>query len=159
MKSELRRCEGVCGEIQGRRVLNYQKQGEIRARLYRWPQNAKACVSPTRYERDSFWREDFGDHRTAIQIRRYSYDRCGPCCSSQPYCLPYCVFLDHPDEDTVLGGSHSKPDEIGTISVRVYLVKNQQLISTGPSARYRIQDHPPALIHEQAKKAGQHCVS
>ncbi|KAF9646176.1 hypothetical protein BDM02DRAFT_3271155 [Thelephora ganbajun] len=61
------------------------------------------------------------------------------------------------DEDTVPDDIHVKPDEIGTISVQVFLVENWRRI--GPPKEYRIQEHPPAVIDEQSKKAGGHCVS
>ena len=115
-------------------------------------------IAATRYERSGFCLEGFSERRTAIHVRRYWYDRCKLRSLSQPFYLIYSTSLDHPDEDTVLDSSRSKPDEIGSISVRVFLVEDQRL-SAGSTGRYRIKDHPPASIHEQAKKAGQHCTS
>ena len=61
------------------------------------------------------------------------------------------------DED-IIHDVRVKPDEIGTISVRVFLAENLRR-TAGPSEKHRIQDHPPAVVHEREKKAGGHCVS
>ena len=78
---------------------------------------------------------------------------------SRPFCDSYSFPLDYPDEDIVHGGTHVKLDEIGTISVRVFLVENWKQRSAGSSVKYKIQDHPPAVINERIKKVGEHCVS
>ena len=75
---------------------------------------------------------------------------------SRPFCLVYSRFSDYPEEDTVPGHVRMKPDEIGTISVRVFLVDNW---TRGRLRVSRIQDHPPVVINEREKKAGGHCVS
>jgi len=61
------------------------------------------------------------------------------------------------DED-IIHDVRVKPDEIGIISVRVFLAENLRR-DAGPSKEYRIQDHPPAVVDEREKKAGGHCVS
>ena len=68
------------------------------------------------------------------------------------------MLSDYPDEDTMPNGISVMPDEIGTISVRVFLAENWQRDARSPKI-YRIQDHPPAVIDERTKKAGGHCVS
>ena len=68
--------------------------------------------------------------------------------------------LDHSDGDAALSNSYVKPDQIGTISVQLFLAKNLQECSPPPGPEdYWIQDRPPATINEQKKKAAEHCVS
>jgi hypothetical protein len=63
------------------------------------------------------------------------------------------------DEDILPEDTRVKPDEIGIISVRVFLVDNWRRSDGGSGRKYRIQDHPPAVVDERGKKAGGHCVS
>lgn len=63
------------------------------------------------------------------------------------------------DEDTLPDDIFLNPDEIGTISVRVFLVENWRLDDTGLLRKYEIQDLPPAVVDERKKKVGGHCVS
>ena len=66
----------------------------------------------------------------------------------------------HPsDGDAVPGNSHTKVDEIGTISIRVFLAKGWRRLSASGPRKYAIQDHPPAVVDERAKKMGGHCIS
>ena len=64
----------------------------------------------------------------------------------------------HPDEDTVPGENHANPNEIGTISVQVFVASSWRR-NHNPKNVYGIQDHPPAVVDERAKKATDHCVS
>ena len=50
-------------------------------------------------------------------------------------------------------------NEIGVISVRVFVVKNRQQHNAESIAIPEVQNHSPPLIDERTKKAGQHCVS
>lgn len=63
------------------------------------------------------------------------------------------------DEDTLPDDIRAKPDKIGTISVRVFLVENWRLDDTSLPREYGIQDLPPAVVDERKKKVGGHCVS
>ena len=63
------------------------------------------------------------------------------------------------NEETIPSDIHVKPDEIGTIAVRVFLAENWRRSGSGSPKKYSIQSHPPALIDEQTKKGGEHCVS
>jgi len=63
------------------------------------------------------------------------------------------------DGDTIPGNIHVNPEEIGTISVSVFLVEGREERTASGTRKYSIQDHPPAVIEERVKKAGEHCVS
>jgi len=71
----------------------------------------------------------------------------------------YLMPLGCVDEDTLPDDIRVKPDKIGTISVRVFLVENLRLNNTGLPRKYGIQDLPPAVVDERKKKVGGHCVS
>ena len=77
---------------------------------------------------------------------------------SQLFCYSYVLFC-FPDEDVVPDDAHVKPDDIGIISVRVFLVQNWKQRDASSPGEYKVQDHPPVMINERAKKAGEHCVS
>lgn len=66
--------------------------------------------------------------------------------------------LDHSDGDAVLSDNYVRPDQIGTISVLLFLAKNLRESSPEPED-YEIQDRPPVMIDEQKKKNAEHCVS
>ena len=67
--------------------------------------------------------------------------------------------LDHPDGDAALSNNHVNPsDQIGTISIQLFLAKNLREYSPEPE-ECEIQDRPPVTINEQKKKNAEHCVS
>lgn len=70
----------------------------------------------------------------------------------------YSILPDYSDEDTLVDDARANSDEIGTISVRVFLAESWKSRESS-SRKYRIQDHPPAVINERKKKATEHCVS
>jgi len=66
---------------------------------------------------------------------------------------------DYPDEDTTPNDARVNSDELGTICVRIFLVKNLRRRGNSFSKDYGIRDHPPAVIGERTKKATEHCTS
>jgi len=64
---------------------------------------------------------------------------------------------DYPDEDAVPNEIHVNLEEMGTICVQTFLVKSWRRDNS--SGKYKVQDHPPAVINERKKKAVEHCVS
>ena len=78
-----------------------------------------------------------------------------------PIVLPCSGYTssDYLDEDTPFNDTPADSDEIGTISVRIFLVESWRIWGNSSSMKYKIQDHPPAVINERTKKAGGHCVS
>lgn len=73
--------------------------------------------------------------------------------------------LDCSDEDAALSANYVKPDQMGTISVRLFLTKNLRE-SSPPSSEledYGVQDRPPAIIDEKKKNlqsiASRKCIA
>ena len=158
---KLRNCEGVCGELRDWRILGHRRQGKVGTCLCGWPQNWCMVISPTtnpyRHPRCG----NFRQCDATVYVCRYSDDR------YRSYSLPNhsatlklsFVFLDYPDEDAPFDEASANSDQIGTISVRIFLVESWRRRSNSFSREYGIRDHPPAVINERTKKAGVHCVS
>ena len=59
------------------------------------------------------------------------------------------------------GDNRVKLDEMGIISVQVFLAGNWRQGSASSSRKYEVPDHTPAVINpnQRPKKAAEHCVS
>jgi len=77
----------------------------------------------------------------------------------RPFVFADIRIIDRSNEDTVPDNICAKPDEIGTISVWVFVAESFRKRSAGYSAEFSVRDHPPVVIDERTKKVGEHCVS
>ena len=78
---------------------------------------------------------------------------------SQSSCPINSALLDYPDQDVSLEDDCVNPDEIGIISIRVFVVENRRKSSAVSIATPDVRNRSPPLIDERTKKAGQHRVS
>lgn len=78
--------------------------------------------------------------------------------SSSPSVL-ITLILHCSDEDDVPGGDHAKLEDMGTISVKVFLVDSYKRSETSSRTGNPVRNLQPAVVHERSKKAGEHCIS
>ena len=161
--AELRYCEGIHCQIRGCGFLSHQKQGEVCACFHRWAEIIDESDTPPLHRADDWWPIHWRECKASLCIHRDPDGRSGLLSRSQLWLrLIPSPSVDHPVEGaTAHGNGHAKPDEIGTITVHVFLVDNWRKSKSNAAVVTEVLDHQPAVINpnQRTRKAAEHCVS